>query len=46
MKDGSIGDPDIYLGAKLRKVQLDSGVDCWAMLPSKYVKEAVANAEV
>ena len=25
MKKGSIGDPDIYLGAKLRKVQLDNG---------------------
>ena len=26
MKKGSIGDPDIYLGAKLRKVQMDTGV--------------------
>jgi hypothetical protein len=46
MKDGSIGDPDIYLGAKLRKIQLDNVVDCWAMSPSEYIKEAVANAEI
>jgi hypothetical protein len=46
MKAGSIGDPDIYLGAKLRKVKLDNGVESWAMSPSKYVKDAVANAEI
>jgi hypothetical protein len=38
MKAGSIGDPDIYLGAKLRKVKLINGVESWAMSPSKYVK--------
>ena len=26
IKKGSIGDPDIYLGSKLRKVQLDNSV--------------------
>ena len=26
MKKGSIGDPDIYLGSKLCKVQLDNGM--------------------
>lgn len=46
MKPGSIGDPDIYLGAKIRKVQLDNGVYAWGMSPSKYVQEAVRNAEV
>lgn len=45
MKKGSIGDPDIYLGAKLRKVQLNNGVFAWAMSPSKYVQEAVSNIE-
>ena len=45
MKPGSIGDPDIYLGAKLRKVQLDNGVHAWGMSASKYVNEAVHNAE-
>ena len=46
MKKGSIGDPDIYLGAKLKPVRLDNGVVCWGMSPSKYVQDAVENAEV
>ena len=37
MKKGSIRYPDIYLGAKLRKVQLDNGVFAWGMIPAKYV---------
>jgi hypothetical protein len=45
MKDGSIGDPDIYLGSKLRKVVLDNGVWCWSMSPTKYVQDAVRNVE-
>ena len=45
MKRGSIGYPDIYLGAKLRKVQLDNGVFAWGMIPAKYVQEVVRNAE-
>ena len=43
IKKDSIGDPDIYLGAKLRKVQLDNGVFSWGMSPTKYVQEAVRN---
>ena len=34
MRKGSIGDPDIYLGKKLRKVQLDNGVFAWGMSPT------------
>ena len=45
MKEGSIGDPDIYLGAKLKQVRLDNGVSCWALSASKYVQEAVSNVE-
>ena len=45
MKDGSIGDPDVCLGSKLKPVTLDNGVECWAMSPSKYIQEAVRNAE-
>ena len=45
MKKGSIGDPNIYLGARLRPVTLENGVVAWAMSPSKYVQEAVANVE-
>ena len=45
MKDGSIGDPDMYLGAKLRKTRLPNEVEAWATIPSKYVNEAVKNVE-
>ena len=45
MKPGSIGDPDIYLGSKLRKVILDNGVYAWSSSPSKYVQDAVSNVE-
>ena len=38
MKKGSIGDPDIYLGSKLRKVQLDNDVFAWGVSPAKYVQ--------
>ena len=41
IKPESMGDPNLYLGAKLRKVQMDNGVKAWAMSPAKYVKEAV-----
>ena len=45
IKKGSIRDPNIYLGAKLRKVQLDNSVFVWGMSPAKYVHEAVINIE-
>ncbi len=45
LKEGSVGDPDIYLGAKLRKVTLENGVEGWSMSPSKYVQEAVKNVK-
>jgi len=43
LKPSSIGDPDIYLGTKLRQIKLDNGIWAWAMSPSKYVQQAVAN---
>jgi len=45
MKPGSIGDPDIYLGAKLRQVTLDNGVHAWSASPSKYIQDAINNVE-
>jgi hypothetical protein len=45
MKPGSIGDPDIYLGGKLRKVTLPNGVEAWGISPSKYIQEAVKSVE-
>ena len=45
LKPDSVGDPDIYLGAKLKRVQLDNNVWCWTLSPSKYCQEAVRNCE-
>jgi hypothetical protein len=45
LKPGSVGDPDIYLGAKLRQVQLDNNVWAWSLSPSKYVEQAVKNCQ-
>ena len=45
MKAGSIGDPDIYLGAKVKQMKMNKGVTAWAISPSKYVDEAVNNCE-
>jgi hypothetical protein len=46
MKPGSIGDPDIYLGSKLKPVQMENDVVAWGMSSSKYVQEAVKNTEI
>ena len=43
MKPGSIGDPDFYLGAKLRMKRLLNGVLAWSMSSSKYIQAAVQN---
>ena len=45
MKPSSIGDPDIYLGSKIRKITMNNGVEARLMSPTKYVQEAVRNAE-
>lgn len=45
MKPGSIGDPDIYLGAKVKPITLNNGVVAWGMSSSKYVQDAVRNVE-
>ena len=37
MKPGSIGNPNIYLGATIKKMRLHNGVEAWASSPSKYV---------
>ncbi len=38
-----IGDPDIYLGAKLQMTQLENVIWAWGLSPSKYVAQAVKN---
>ncbi len=45
MKPSSVGDPDIYLGAKLCWTRLKNGVWAWGLSPSKYVAQAVKNCE-
>ncbi len=37
LKPTSVGDPHIYLGAKLKETQLPNGIYAWGMSPSKYV---------
>ena len=46
LKVGSVGDPDIYMGAKLMKVTMDDGNKAWGVSPSKYVPETVRNYEL
>ena len=43
MKEVSIGEPNVYLGGKVRKVELDTGEIYWAFSSSQYVKEACRN---
>lgn len=45
MKAGSIGDPDLYLGGKLKEMTLENGVNAWAISSSKYVQEAVSSVQ-
>ena len=41
LKPDSVGDPDIYLGAKFRTTTLRNGVIAYTLSPSKYVQENV-----
>ena len=45
MKKGSVGDPDVYLGAKVKRMEMPNGVQAWALSSSKYVQEAIQNVE-
>ena len=45
LKEVSIGPPNMYLGAGIRKLKLDNGVDAWAASSSQYVQAAVRNVE-
>jgi Reverse transcriptase (RNA-dependent DNA polymerase) len=44
IKKESMGDPDIYLGCKLRKYTLPNGQEAWLQSPSKYIEEVVRKA--
>ncbi len=43
LKLSLVGDPDIYLGAKLKSTRLDNGIWAWGLHPSKNVAQAVKN---
>jgi hypothetical protein len=45
LKPSSIGNPSMYLGAKLKLTQISNGVYAWGMSPAKYIKETVSNCE-
>lgn len=45
LKESSIGNPEQYLGGKLRKVVLENGAASWAFSSTQYVQEAVNNVE-
>jgi hypothetical protein len=45
LKPSSVGNPDIYLGAKLRQTRLPNGVWAWGLSPSKYITQAVENRQ-
>ena len=40
LKDGSVGEPDRYLGANIDKVQLYDGSVAWSMTSREYVTNA------
>jgi hypothetical protein len=43
LKPSLVGDPDIYLGAKLKMTQLENRIWAWRLSFSKYVAQAVKN---
>jgi hypothetical protein len=45
VKPDSIGVPERYLGADIRKVELSDGSRAWCMSPQSYVKTAVKNVK-
>ena len=44
LKDGSVGKPDIYLGASITETVNAEGKRIWEMSPDKYVKAAIGTA--
>ncbi len=44
-KEGSIKEPDLYLGANISKIQTQDGREVWASSPRAYVKSAIQVVE-
>ena len=45
LKEKSIGPPTVYLGGRVRKVQLENEVWAWSFSSSQYVQSAIKNVE-
>ncbi len=45
LKPSSVGNPGMYLGAKLKLMQMGNQVWAWGMSPAKYIKEVVSNCK-
>ena len=45
LKPDSIGDPNMYVGAKIKYHKTPNGMWSWTMSPSKYVREACKNCK-
>ena len=45
LKPDSFGEPDMYLGAKVRLTKLENGLWAWALIPSQYVHESCRNVQ-
>ncbi len=46
LKPSSVGDPDIYLGTKLKETRLPNGAMAWGLSPSQYIVQAVKNCQL
>jgi hypothetical protein len=45
LKEDSVGPPEFYLGAKLKKKEFDDKTMAWGLSPAKYLQAAVKNCE-
>eukprot|EP00804_Cyclotella_cryptica_P001676 CCRYP_009051-RA/>CCRYP_009051-RA protein AED:0.08 eAED:0.08 QI:0/0/0/1/0.5/0.6/5/0/841 len=45
LKPDSVGPPEMYLGAKLKRKTSEDGTTAWGLSPAKYVQQAVKNVE-
>ncbi len=46
LKPSSVGDPDIYLGTKLKETRLPNRVMAWGLSASKYVIQAIKKCQL
>ena len=45
LKPDSVGDPYMYLGAKIKYQKTPNGMWSWTMIPSKHLREACKNCK-